>query len=431
LSSTINRTHIKASQLITKTEKQKEAWSMLKDSSIKYLLLYGGSRSGKSHLICYYIVRQALIYAGSKHLIARYSFANAKKTIWLQTLIPIVKRFEKLGMCKIKNIEGIIEFVNGSIIMLGGLEPHRIDAILGGEYATVFVNEANENKWASIEILFSRLNDPSKNKKGESINPKFICDLNPTSRHSWDYYFFNQLIHPETQKPHNELNKIASLRMNPTDNTANLSADYLDTLQSMSESKKARFLYGDWTSYDGLVYQFKNEYIIEKDSIDVSKMHIFRAIDFGFVHPFTCLFIAYDRVNENYIVFKELTYYQQTVNTISKKIINESKGLNIQYTVSDHDAEDRATLHENRILTRPANKQVKLGIDTVMDLLDRGKIRVTRDCQNLINEFYAYRWKDGAKKDREVVKENDDHIDALRYGIMSHTKTTSYKYAQL
>jgi len=82
----------------------------------------------------------------------------------------------------------MIDFDNGSLIQLGGLQPDQIGDILGSEFATIFVNEANENTWDVIELLFSRLNDISEDGAGNRITPRFIADLNPTSYSSLDKF---------------------------------------------------------------------------------------------------------------------------------------------------------------------------------------------------------------------------------------------------
>jgi phage terminase large subunit len=75
------------------------------------------------------------------------------------------------------------------------------------------------------------------------------------------------------------------------------------------------------------------------------------------------------------------------------------------------------------VYARAASKgRVLDGIQLVQDALKvqgdgRARLTVDPQCENLIGEFEAYRWKQSAKglaKD-EPTKENDHALDALRY----------------
>lgn len=407
--------------------KQLSGLQLLSDSTKKFYLFYGASRSGKTYLTIRAIRIRCHKYPGSKHLVARYSFANAKKTIWLQTMLPEFKKDEKLGLCKINLAEGIIHYLNGSTVRLGGLEPSAIDSVLSSEYGTIFINEANENKYSSIETLVSRLNDNSKDAYGNNIKLKFICDLNPTTKRHWSYRLFLQGQDPESGKVKPDYNLYTYLHFSAEDNAANLSEGYIDTLKNLSQAKRKRFYEGDFGSYEGLVLKNFDEqtHVVDAFRIPADWRRI-RAIDFGYTHPFVCLWMAYDQANDRVFVYREYSVSQQTVKTHSAEIRRLTGDETISCTVADHDAEDRATLAENGISTKRANKAVMTGIDLLLDCFEtsgnkKQRLYIFRDCTELINCIGSYRWKSetGADaKDREVIKEDDDEVDALRYGIM-------------
>lgn len=416
-------------------EKQLEAFKLLNDDSKPYVKLWGGSRSGKTALIVEWIRRRAFNYPGSKHIILRYSFANAKKTIWLQTILPEFKPFEKKGLCKITYTEGIINLKNGSSIMLGGLEPSRIDAVLGAEYGTIFVTEANENSYTVFENLFSRLNDTAVNcikeskKYGQKINPKLVIDLNPTVETSWTNRLFIKGIDPSSEKSRKDFNLFGNVHFSPYDNKDNLSKGYLQTLENLSPAKRKRFLYGIYGSYEGLVFPTIEEIHIVDDFKIPDNWDKYRAIDFGYTHPFVCLWGAYDKANDCLYIYREHSERFKTVVQHSE-IIKEKSG-NERYAspaICDHDAEDRATLEQNGIDTEKANKSVLLGIDNVNELLStengkRTNVKIFRSCVKLRDSLNSYVWKKGTEnlsssKDREVLKIDDDEADAFRYLCM-------------
>jgi len=65
---------------------------------------------------------------------------------------------------------------------------------------------------------------------------------------------------------------------------------------------------------------------------------------------------------------------------------------------------------------READKAVETGIRHVDSLRDR--LYVAEGCQNVINEFNAYQYKDAGESD-DVLKENDHAMDALRYALFT------------
>ena len=403
--------------------KQKQAAKLLRDATKKYYMFWGGSRSGKTWQICRFIIIRAAKYPGSKHLICRYSFANAKKTVWLHTIWPMLRDLERAGKCRIVAHEGICHFANGSTIILGGLEPSKIDSVLAAQYGTIFITEANENKYMDIENLFSRLNDTSTDKEGKQIPLKFLIDLNPTVTRNWTNILFRRGIDPATQQPRSNYHEFADIHFKPEDNVANLSPGYIDSLKALSPGKRKRFYDGLYGAFEGLVYTFDEDEHIVDDFAIPKHWPKARGIDFGFVHPFVCLWAAQDPANETIYIYREYIVRGLTVSKHSKAIKPMSEGESYEWTVADHDAEDRATLHENDISTWPASKSVEQGIDRVTDMLDftdekRSRLRVFRSCVNTINGFYSYRWKDNATKDRQVVKEDDDEMDVVRYMIM-------------
>ena len=411
------------------TEKQKQVAKLLSDKTKNYYLFYGGSRSGKTYLACLFIRHRARFYPKSKHLVARYSFANAKKTVWLQTLYPLVREDEQRGLCRINRQEGVVMYNNDSYIILGGLEPSRIDSVLAAEYATILITEANENKYENVEILFSRLNSNAVNFKNEKIVPKLIMDINPTTKHHWTYKLFIQGIDPISNTPKKDFDRYISIHFKPEDNKENLSDTYIERLKNLSYSMRMRFYEGVFASYEGLVFSIFDEAVHLVDDFEIPNdwdRHV--SIDFGYTHPFAMLWGAYDKTNDVLYIYREYKQSRMTVRQHIerlKPILNKEK---IKKFISDHYAEDRATLEEMGIKTIPADKRKLLSIDKTIDLFSytdekKPNIKIFRSCVNLVSELYTYRWKEAEMsnrsfRDREVVKEDDDLIDCLLYMVM-------------
>jgi hypothetical protein len=165
-----------------------------------------------------------------------------------------------------------------------------------------------------------------------------------------------------------------------------------------------------------------------------------RVIDFGFVNPFVCQWWGMD-ADGNLYLYREIYMTQRTVAVHAQQIIELSKGEAIEATISDHDAEDRATLESYGIVTREAIKDVSPGIQAVQERLKvveavkKPRLFVVRDAlveadpwlsekkkpTSTLEEFAAYVWAQGG--DGKPVKEAplkvyDHGMDAMRYLIM-------------
>ena len=252
-----------------KTSKQINAIDLM--SRYVEVLLEGGSRSGKTFIACYAIIARALKYNNSHHLIVRKHFNHIKQSIWYQT-IPNVLRIAFSGY-KIKENKSdwFIEFQNGSQIWIAGTDDkERIEKILGSEWDTIYMNEASQMAYNTYEMLKTRLN-PQK-----GIKPLFLIDYNPPSKKHWGFKIFRLKVHPENNLPLSTPDRYAFLKMNPTDNKENLSDGYIDTLESMSEKNKKRFLDGEYSD-DSEGALWRREWIT-KFRIDKAPLNLIRIV---------------------------------------------------------------------------------------------------------------------------------------------------------
>ena len=111
-----------------KTEVQREAIKLLSGPQ-KHTLLYGGSRSGKSAIICYALVVRAS-RVKSRHLACRLNFAHARSSLWNETFPTIFNMcFPDLPIKQDKS-QFIYHFPNGSEIQIAGLDDkQRVEKI--------------------------------------------------------------------------------------------------------------------------------------------------------------------------------------------------------------------------------------------------------------------------------------------------------------
>ena len=72
-------------QLFQKTPAQRKALRLLTGPS-RYVLLFGGSRSGKTFILVYAVLVRALRAAGSRHAILRLHGNSVRQSVLLDTL---------------------------------------------------------------------------------------------------------------------------------------------------------------------------------------------------------------------------------------------------------------------------------------------------------------------------------------------------------
>lgn len=221
-----------------KTKIQQKAIALFKTAAKEFLLV-GGSRSGKTFIIIFVQVFMAVKFAGSRHLIARFRLNAIKASVWNDTLKKVLKICFNNMPVKWNSANNYIELANGSQIWLAGLDDaERIEKILGMEFLTIFLNESSQISYDSYNVVKTRLA-----QKIEGARNMLFIDENPPSKKHWTYLVFIKGVDPKTRVQLDK-SRYAYLFMNPIDNLDNISPQYMEILNSMTERQKDRFLRG-------------------------------------------------------------------------------------------------------------------------------------------------------------------------------------------
>ena len=203
--------------LFRPTAIQKKALALLK-SGAKHILLFGGSRSGKTTVLVMAIIFRALFYAGSRHLICRYRAKDARSSVLRETLIPWLNNtIGNTGYSYLAH-ESVITLFNGSEIWIGGLgDREQADKILGHEYNTIYFNEISQLSYAAVTTAYSRLA-----MRVPGCRNLFFYDCNPGSPLHWAYKVFVLKRAFLTGAPLEKAELYQSMLLNPQDNCDNL-----------------------------------------------------------------------------------------------------------------------------------------------------------------------------------------------------------------
>lgn len=213
----------------------------------RHTALVGGARAGKTALFIRAIVLRAL-KVKSRHAILRLNGNAVWPSIGLDTF-PWVMANWFPGVKYSSYAHDYFEFEKGSQIWLGGLDQkERADKILGREYATIYFNECSQIPYGSVLTAISRL---AQNVPG--LMQRAYYDLNPGGKGHWSNVLFGEKKDPVSKKPLDPERAVQYARafINPKDNEANLSPEYLAELEAMPTKQRQRF-------WDG-IYQDETE----------------------------------------------------------------------------------------------------------------------------------------------------------------------------
>lgn len=237
----------------TLTDKQQEANELLAGPAT-HCMLFGGSRSGKTLLLCRAIAIRAMKASGSRHAILRHRFNHVKISVWHDTWPKMMALCWPDVPYRQDKSDWFVEFPNRSQVWFGGLDDkERTEKILGSEYCTIYLNECSQIAWASRETVRTRL------AQNVGLKLKLYYDENPPFKTHWTHRLFIEKRSPDT--PHTALpdpSEYASLLLNPGDNAANLPEAYLRELQSLSPRARLRFWegkFGDTT--EGVLWTYE------------------------------------------------------------------------------------------------------------------------------------------------------------------------------
>lgn len=232
------------------TEKQQQAQALL-GGNATHILLYGGSRSGKTFLIVRAVIARALKAPKSRHAVLRFRFNHLKASIIHDTFPKVMEVCFGGVSYHLDKTDWFVEFPNGSTIWFGGLDDkERTEKILGQEYVTIYLNECSQVPLASRGIALTRLAQSVMQKiqgmEDAPLRPRVYYDCNPPPKNHWLYLLFVDKVDPTNRGALPFPDDYVAMQMNPRDNMENLTPTYIATLQSLPEYMRKRFLAGEF-----------------------------------------------------------------------------------------------------------------------------------------------------------------------------------------
>lgn len=372
-----------------------------------------GRRFGKTTLAVEEIKGKALAKPSKIAYIAP-TYQQARDIAWEQLkkeLLPIIIKINESRLeIRVRTLKG-----GESLIVLQGWE--SIETLRGQQFDFIVIDEvaSMRNFWLNWqEVIRPTLTDT----KGEALfisTPKgfnHFYDLYNLQDKDSDYKSFHFTSYDNPHIPSEELDK-ARLEL--------------------TEDRYAQEYLADFRKTQGLVYkEFSRDRHVFEDTSGIREVEYLGGVDFGFTNPTAVIAIKKDN-DSTYWVIGE--WYKRGMTDSQTAEYVGACGFNAVYP----DPESPAAIFELRkknVNVREVIKgkdSIKNGIDAVRELFKANKLKIHKDCTNLIYELETYSYpekKDMRNEDENPVKENDHAVDALRYVIMMNAGISTDRKAK-
>lgn len=385
------------------TKKQIEVLKACRVADWFMLINHGAKRSGKTQLdndiFIHELMRVKSIanqqgIATPQYILAGYTLGNIQDNILteLSNKYGFKFQFDKYNNFTLFGVK-VVQTSHGSISGIG-----RIRGM------TSFGAYINEGSLANPEVF-----DEIK-ARCSGTGARIICDTNPDHPEHWllkDYI-------------KSKANSILSFHFSIEDNT------FLDEryLRDQKDTTPPGMLYdrgikGLWVSGDGVVYpQFNKDIhsITPEQAQGIVFDRFFAGVDWGWEHYGAIAVIGVK--NGAYYVIEEHAHQHKFIKNwtlIAKDII--ARYGNIPFYCDPARTEHIAAFQKAGINAYLANNRVLSGIETIATLMHNNLFFIVySQAPRFREEIYKYVWK---KNSAEPLKENDDMLCAIRYGIYS------------
>ncbi|TVZ96511.1 phage terminase large subunit [Streptomyces sp. BK340] len=323
------------------------------------------------------------------------------------------------------------QFANGAEILVGGLD--RPEKFLSTEFSRIYVDEATQISLTALETLITRLRGNSETYR------QIVLACNPDHPKHW----IKQRCDDGTMRMIHSLHRDNPLYVNLDGSLTERGIDYMAKLDALTGVRRLRYRDGIWAAAEGLVYEGWSEPVHVVEPFDVPDSWTrWVSIDFGYTNPFVAQLFAEDPDGRLYLIrewVRTRMLVEDHADVIRDRLLKDQPRP--RAIITDHDAEDRATLERKLGMgTQAAHKGVSDGIQAFSARLKvqgdgKARLYVFRDALlerdpemdaaslpiGLAEEVAGYVWavkpgNAGGLKE-EPVKENDHSMDAARYMV--------------
>lgn len=378
----------------------KEQWAAF-NSNKQFIAVVAGVQSGKTFLGSVWTQKKVSEFPDKNGLIAApsYKILNQSTLEKFFNLFPFYRNFYKQH-------KGVIELPKGGNIFI-----RSADEPLGLEGMTLnwaWLDEAGMMRKLVWQVIRSRVSITSG---------QVLITTTP--------YALNWLYHDFFLKWKNHEDEDLDFYTWKSINNPFFNKEFYDKEKSrLSEQEFARRYEGEFTKITGLVYELKENNIIEPTKIVIPDK-VIAGVDWGYRNP-SAISVIIIKGGIYFIVDEFYETEKTTSEVIHKaKIFQEKYNVNAWYP--DPAEPDRVEeMRRAGLYVMETNKNLKYGISKIQQLIRENRLFVFSTCQNTLEEFNYYRYDEDKASD-EPIKENDHLLDAIRYAIIGNNPLDNKK----
>lgn len=370
-----------------------------------------GRRFGKTTIAIEEIKGKALYHPKRICYIAP-TYQQARDIAWEQLkkeLAPIVFNINESRLeLKCHTLDG-----GESLIVLRGWE--AIETLRGQFFDFIVIDEvaSMRNFWpAWMEVVRPTLID----RKGE------VLFISTPKGFNHFYQLYNLELDPKRGKD------FKSFHFTSFDNPHIPKEELEKSRAEMTEDAFAQEFLADFRKTEGLVYKEfdREQHLFHEGQGPKKVIEYIAGIDFGYNHPAAVIHIKRDD-DGCYWITDEWVKTKRTESQIAEYV--KSCKFNRIYP----DPENPSAIEVLNTAGLPVMEVVKgkgsvqAGVGKVKELFKQNRLFIHESCVNLILELETYSYEDkggDAFEAENPVKEHDDALDALRYGISGSFELT-------
>lgn len=385
------------------TPKQIEILKACRNTDWFMLINHGAKRSGKTQLDNDIFLQELIRVRGiadqlgidtPQYILAGYSMGNIQDNILteLSNKYGFEFKFDRFNNFTLFGVK-VVQTSHGNI---GGLGRIRGMTSFGA-----YINEASLANQEVFDEIKARCSGPGA---------RIIADTNPDHPEHW---LLKDYIKSSAEG-------ILSFHFTLTDN-AFLDERYVKNI--IETTPKGMFsdrgIKGLWVSGEGVVYPDfdQNVHVITPEQArSIIFERVLAGVDWGWEHWGAIVVIGV-RAGSYYVIEEHAAQHKHINNwIITAKDIIRRYG-NIPFYCDPARPEHVASFQEAGINAFLGNNRVLSGIEAVATLMTNKQFFIVySQCPRFRDEIYKYIWK---KNTGEPLKENDDVLCAIRYGIYS------------
>lgn len=328
-------------------------------------------------------------------------------------ILPELRKWNVLNTCEYRASEKTLVWPNGSRVILESADNDRkIDRLRGPSIAWAGLDEPATVSKRAWDILVGRLRTGQYRNAFVTGTPK---------GYNWVYERF----HPEGDRFTDDVNPVLNV---PTTANPHTPDDYRqEIVEEYEGSFYEQEVLGSFVKFEGLVYPWFDEdnQLPYEDLPSVEDLdRVIYGVDWGFKNPSVILAIGVQ--GDSYYVFDEFYERRCTTDVLSETIQQMQDRYRPGPIFCDpSEPADIQELQNDGLDARKAMNDVTPGIKKVSSRSD--SLYVSISCQNLINEFGMYQYKNQDGTD-DVLKKNDHACDSLRYALLSYELNDDVKH---